>query len=299
MKRIISICLSLLLLASVLTACKPTGESPWEFEYKLEKGEFLQGDTIRVTVTVTNNGKGYRYTGSPTDLFGPAKLYSKYDVNYTLKTLPHVSTDDATERVFANGQTAQYTYEFYTDEFSREGFYSLSVPFAGESANFEMLLYLGAPPTEEELAVIELADAEILNKFPIESLTNYKVRINKNKNGGYSVEYTLMIGKYRTYESYTVWVNEDKTVESITGEYGEYAAYLPYATEEKIRAAEEKLAKQIEKYEERSGFYLTIDSEGYLCLHTEIIVKYENVLGGGCGIDHDHKFFTERICSLQ
>ena len=50
MKRIISISLSLLLLGSVLTACKPTGESPWEFEYKLEKGEFLQGDTIRITV---------------------------------------------------------------------------------------------------------------------------------------------------------------------------------------------------------------------------------------------------------
>ncbi len=299
MKRIILICLSLLLIASALTSCKPTGESPWEFEYKLEKGVFTQGDTIRVTVTVTNNGKDYRYTGSPTDLFGPAQLYSKYDVSYKLKTPPFVNTDDATERVFAKGQTAQYTYEFYTDEFSREGFYNLAVPFASETATFEMLLYLGAPPTEEELAVIELADAEILKKFPIGSLANYQVRIDKNAKGGYSVRYTLMIGNYRTNESYTVRVNEDRTVESIYGEYGEYAAYLPYATEDKIRAAEEKLTEQIEKYDESSGFYLTIDSEGYLCLHTEIIVKYENVFGGGCGIDHDHKFFTERICSLQ
>ena len=68
---------------------------------------------------------------------------------------------------------------------------------------------------------------------------------------------------------------------------------------EKIRAAEEKLEKQLEKYDESSSFYLSIDSEGYLCLNAEIIIKYEGTFeGGGCGIDHDHKFFTERICSL-
>lgn len=155
------------------------------------------------------------------------------------------------------------------------------------------------PLTDEERSVIELANAEILKKYPIESLDHYQISIDQGRNGDYFVRYELMIGNYRTYESYTVELNADKTIGDVYGDYGEYAAYLPYATEEKIRAAEEKLEKQLEKYDERSHFYLSIDSEGYLCLSAEIIIKYEGFFeGGGCGIDHDHKFFTERICSL-
>ena len=156
-----------------------------------------------------------------------------------------------------------------------------------------------APLTDEERAIIALADAEILKKYPIESLDHYQISIDQGRNGDYFVRYKLMIGNYRTYESYTVELNADKTIGDVYGDYGEYAAYLPYATEEKIRAAEEKLEKQLEKYDERSHFYLSIDGEGYLCLNAEIIIKYEGTFeGGGCGIDHDHKFFTERICSL-
>lgn len=156
-----------------------------------------------------------------------------------------------------------------------------------------------APLTDEERSIIALADAEILKKYPIESFDHYQISIDQGRNGDYFVRYKLMIGNYRTYESYTVKLNDDKTVEDVYGNYGEYAVYLPYATEEKIRAAEEKLEKQLEKYDERSHFYLSIDSEGYLCLSAEIIIEYEGFFeGGGCGIDHDHKFFTERICSL-
>ena len=156
-----------------------------------------------------------------------------------------------------------------------------------------------APLTDEERSVIELANAEILKKYPIESFDHYQISIDQGRNGAYFVRYELMIGNYRTYESYTVKLNADKTIEDVYGNYGEYAAYLPYATEEKIRAAEEKLEKQLEKYDESNSFYLSIDSEGYLCLSAEIIIEYEGFFeGGGCGIDHDHKFFTERICSL-
>ena len=134
-------------------------------------------------------------------------------------------------------------------------------------------------------------------KLAIESLDHYQVSIDQGRNGDYFVRYKLMIGNYRTYESYTVKLNADKTIEDVYGDYGKYAVYLPYATEDKIREAEEKLGKQLEKYDERSSFYLSIDSEGYLCLNAEIIIKYEGSFeGGGCGIDHDHKFFSERIC---
>lgn len=291
MKRLLLIYLSLTLLVSTMTSCNPEDESPWEFEYKLEKGVFTQGDTIRVTVEVTNNGKDYSYTGSPTDLFGPAKLYSTYDVSYTLNTLPFANTDDATERVFVKGQKAQYTYEFYTDKNSPEGAYTLEVPFASETATFKRLLFVEVHPTEEELAVIELADAEILKKYPIKSLDHYSVSIDQNTKGEYTVRYKLMIGGYRTYESYNVSFNADKTVKNVYGDYGEYAVYLPYATPELIKEAEEKLTKQLERYDEHSGFYLSIDDEGFLCLNAEVIVELPFS-------DHEHNFFTERICAL-
>lgn len=291
MKRLLLICLSLTLLVSTMTSCNPEDESPWEFEYKLEKGVFTQGDTIRITVEVTNNGKDYSYTGAPTDLFGPAKLYPEINGNYMLDTLPFTNTDDTTERVFVKGQKAQYTYEFYTDKNSPEGAYTLEVPFASETATFKRLLFVESPPTEEELAVIELADTEILKKYPIESLDHYRVSIDQNAKGGYTVRYTLMIGNYRTNESYTVKFNEDRSVQSIYGDYGEYATYLPYATEDKIREAEEKLTKQLERYDEHSGFYLSIDDEGFLCLNAEVIVELPFS-------DHEHKFFKEQICAL-
>ena len=73
---------------------------------------------------------------------------------------------------------------------------------------------------------------------------------------------------------------------------GKYSAYLPFATDDKINAAEEKLTKQLEKYETHSRFYLSIDDQGYLCLNAEVIV--DSLFN-----DHEHKFFTERICGLQ
>jgi hypothetical protein len=72
---------------------------------------------------------------------------------------------------------------------------------------------------------------------------------------------------------------------------GKYSAYLSFASEDKISEAEEKLTKRLEKYETHSGFYLSIDDQGYLCLNAEVIV--DSLFN-----DHEHKFFTERICGL-
>ncbi len=294
MKRILSLCLLLILLISALPSCGRGAEGgQWKFEYKLEKSSFVQGETIRITVEVTNVGKDYSYTGSPTDLFGPAKLYLNSDENQALSTLPFANTDDATERVFKKGEIARRAYEFYTDESSPEGLYTLKLPFGGEYKVFESIVFVDAPPTEEELEVIELADTFITKEYPTLALDNCRVEISQNTKGEYSVKYTLTIGGYRTWESYHVSFNADKTVKnSYSSHEGKYSAYLPYATDEKIREAEEKLTRQLEKYDTHSGFYLQIDDEGYLCLNAEIIVELPFS-------DHEHKFFEERICGLQ
>lgn len=296
MKRILLLCLSLILLVSVVTSCNKNDNSEssqWEFDYTIEKGSFMQGETIRITVDVTNIGKDYEFIGSTVDLFGSAKLYLNSDENQTLNTLPFANTCDATKRVFKNGEKAQCTYYFYADENSPEGLYTFKVPFGGEIDIHESIVLVKAPPTEEELGTIELANAVILKEYSIDSLEYYRVNITQNKNDEYSVSYDLTIGGYRTYESYHVNFNADKTVGNFYANHeGKYSVYLPYATADKISKAEEKLTKQLEKYETHSGFYLSIDDQGYLCLNAEVIdeLPFDN---------HDHKFYTERICGLQ
>ena len=81
--------------------------------------------------------------------------------------------------------------------------------------------------------------------------------------------------------------------------YSDYEKYLDSIDIDLLNTAEEKLTAQISQYTNHSDFYLQID-EGYLCLYVEVIVDIENSSTGeyeehGCGIDHEHKFFGERI----
>ena len=61
----------------------------------------------------------------------------------------------------------------------------------------------------------------------------------------------------------------------------------------RIAAAKAGLDRQIARYgDKHSGYYFTVDDEGYLCLTCEVIV--DKAFG-----DHEHKFFTERICKPE
>ncbi len=65
-----------------------------------------------------------------------------------------------------------------------------------------------------------------------------------------------------------------------------------------LRTAEEKLNNELSQYGRAHGFYLSIDNEGYICLETEVIVELETNASQserGCNIDHQHKFYRERI----
>lgn len=89
----------------------------------------------------------------------------------------------------------------------------------------------------------------------------------------------------------------------------EYQGRLSGVTDKLLRAAEEKLAEETAIYPENSGYYLTVDQEGYLCLGVEVIRRIdppiseaitdedggEYVIEAGCNIDHEHLFFQERI----
>jgi len=67
-----------------------------------------------------------------------------------------------------------------------------------------------------------------------------------------------------------------------------------------LKAAEAKIREDAAPYEESWSFHLE-EWEGYLCLGTELLVDIEppassdGFQSSGCGIDHEHLFFRERI----
>lgn len=83
----------------------------------------------------------------------------------------------------------------------------------------------------------------------------------------------------------------------------EQILYVPYITDELVETAENKINEAVSAYSNSSDFYLQIN-DGYLCLVVEVIKQLDppasqetegEVVGGGCGIDHEHLFFSERI----
>ena len=148
-----------------------------------------------------------------------------------------------------------------------------------------------APLTPEEEALAELAAEVLWAGRDLPDKGYFKVSIHPHASDGSNrVRFTLHIGGYRTDEYYNVRVSADGEVIEIDGGYHNYRQFIKGATAERIAAAEAGLDRQIARYgDKHSGYYFTVDDEGYLCLTCEVIV--DKAFG-----NHEHKFFTERIC---
>ena len=153
-----------------------------------------------------------------------------------------------------------------------------------------------APLTPEEEALVEIAAEALWNeRGDLPDRVHFRADISYGADGNtkFYVDFALYIGDYRTWESYDVTLNADHEVTRIDGGYHNYRQYLKGATPDRIAAAEAALADQLKDYgDQHSGYYLSIDQEGYLCLTCEVIV--DKAFG-----DHEHKFFTERICKPE
>lgn len=89
-----------------------------------------------------------------------------------------------------------------------------------------------------------------------------------------------------------IWDNQKPYVKDIDGNL--------------LKAAEEKITEEVSGYSDNGGFDLQV-YKGYLCLYVEVIVKLDppapdipvdgtaDYVLNGCGIDHEHRFFSERI----
>ena len=184
----------------------------------------------------------------------------------------------------------------------------LKEPFPGEgdeSTEIEGTLRPVVPaetlsPADREIA--DLAAEALWAEHDLPDREHFRVEVTHGSNGNSNiyVDFELYIGGYRTWESYGVTLNARREVTGISGGYENYRRFLEGATPEAVAAAEAALAEQWKPYGEHSGSYLSIDNEGYLCLSCEVIVELDPPFWeqeGGCGIDHEHKFFHERICS--
>ena len=151
-----------------------------------------------------------------------------------------------------------------------------------------------APLTPEEEALVELAAEALWAGRDLPAKGHFKVSIHPHASDGSNrVRFTLHIGGYRTDEYYNVRISADGEVTEIDGGYHDYRRFIKGATAERIAAAEADLDRQIARYgDKHSGYYFTVDDEGYLCLTCEVIV--DKAFG-----DHEHKFFTERICKPE
>lgn len=83
---------------------------------------------------------------------------------------------------------------------------------------------------------------------------------------------------------------------------GAYVKLLDRIDTNLLSEAEEKITNQVKSYTNDYEFSLQTNQEGDLCLCVELILKINlsDAVSGehqvaGCGIDHEHKFFIERI----
>ena len=158
-----------------------------------------------------------------------------------------------------------------------------------------------------ERQVREIADTALRERYSLPAWEHFAIRVDDTADGSIWVRYDLELFGYYTSEGYRVVLDAHMAVTQVSGySIGKYACYLETATAEAFAAAEEKLGG------DRSELYLTVDSEGWLCLCKEEIVSIfvtpetdesgnvlEDVPTSGCGIDHEHVFHTERICSAE
>ena len=86
--------------------------------------------------------------------------------------------------------------------------------------------------------------------------------------------------------------------------YEEQVCFVPYITDALVEVAENKITEDVSQHSNHSNFFLQITND-YLCLVVEVIKSIDppvsaeegEIADGGCGIDHEHLFFSERISS--
>lgn len=240
------------------------------------------GDTFSIRASIINLGEPFIYKGASSGFVPYAELVQS-DGDYTIRGMI-AHTEDEVEWTIETGHSDGGDYYFTVPADAPEGTYDLILSYGSESRRFKEVLRVTRPNITETRA-IELAKEALAEEYGLTDLSDYRIWSYKGSDS-YSVTVNLQIQGYSTDEEYRVWMSRKGDIQSVDAYgIGTYACYLPLATAEAVKAAEERLAAQSG---DGGGFYLVIDDEGYLCLETEVI--------RGSGDDHQHYFYIERIC---
>lgn len=156
----------------------------------------------------------------------------------------------------------------------------------------------------EELTLVDRAAEALWEAYDLPDRRYFRPSVYYESTGTVEVELRLYIGGHRTNERYIARLSDGGELLSTDAvNEGTYLPYLETIDPADLAAAEAALADFLAPYDDyKGGSSLTIDDEGYLCLSGEFIVELDPpplsglFSEGGCGIDHDHKFFNHRLC---
>lgn len=223
----------------------------------------------------------------------PGRCFYAYDENDDLYRVLWEQTD-----ALAPEAEVQVDYHSLTKLEYPDGY-----PDGGYTPQYEItaaaVTVLQAPaPQEAPGSVRSAADDFLARRCDVTDLSGFVISTVTDERGKSFVEYAMPGGYY------LVAVSAAGEAEYVFDGMEEYAHYLPLATPEAIRQADERLSAQLPTSDRSSGAYFSVDDEGCLCLNAEVIVALEppepdenGLVMSGCGIDHDHLFFSEIICS--
>ncbi|MBQ8407312.1 MAG: hypothetical protein IJY39_00460 [Clostridia bacterium] len=161
--------------------------------------------------------------------------------------------------------------------------------------------------SDAEFAILEASDKIFTETYGFKDLSLFYVNISEWKDQNrYTVSYHLTFNGIRTDEYYCIELDKNKDMIK-TDAYGkgEFSKYIGDKTfMNALSAAKKSIEIQTASNNKPNHFYFT-EQDGYLC--PEIIVDIDSpeyqtdengYSYGGCGIDHEHIFFSEKICPL-
>ena len=169
--------------------------------------------------------------------------------------------------------------------------------------------------SESDRKIREVSDPVVMKLYDITDLDDFEIDIydrredfkfnNMNLNSTdeprYWIYYRFTLAGITTREWIRVEINSDFTFASMdSDEQGKYSTLLKNGSLKAIEEAKAKIGEKVKDYEESKYYYYEIDNDSYLWLKLEMIVNRppEETNNGGCG-DHDHLFFSEKICKAE
>ena len=258
---------------SAFCGCNQTNNDTtrFDFSYSVEKTEYARGETVLITAEVTNvSGKTYKYKGvSSYDFYPAISLYQiideqKYEIPFEPYAVP---AEAATKnKKIKDGESGSWIYKFIIPEEAPLGDYSITLLKVNYEKEFVNIFSVAESPKE--------------------------------------VSQTIMGSKHVSFDGqdYILVLPISRNELRVSNEY---VSHLPLVNDELLESAERKLTSSVSAYNDDFAFDLQIDQSGNLCLYVELIVAIDppktvmdengDIIGGGCGIDHEHKFFSENI----